>query len=65
VKITAKELMHLEDYLTMEQTCGQNLSLYANQVQDEQSKTMLQQMVQKSQGNYQRLIQRISDQNMQ
>jgi len=57
--------MHLEDYLTMEQTCGNNLSFYVNQVQDEQSKTMLQQMVQKSQGNYQRLVQRISNQKMQ
>lgn len=65
MKITAKELMHLEDYLTMEQTCGNNLSFYVNQVQDEQSKTMLQQMVQKSQGNYQRLVQRISNQKMQ
>jgi len=65
LKITAKELMHLEDYLTMEQTCGNNLSFYVNQVQDEQSKTMLQQMVQKSQGNYQRLVQRISNQKMQ
>mgnify|MGYP001270299289 CR=1 FL=1 len=65
MKITAKELMHLEDYLTMEQACSNNLNFYANQIQDQQSKTMLQQMAQRSQGNYQRLVQRFSGQNMQ
>lgn len=65
MSLTAKELMHLEDYLTLEKSCEKTLNFYANQIQDQQTKIMLQQMTQKSQGNFQRMIKHVSDQNLQ
>jgi ferritin-like metal-binding protein YciE len=65
MQLTAKELMHLEDYLVMEQTCGKNLNFYSNQIQDQQLKSALQQMAQKSQGNFQRMVKHLNDQKLQ
>ena len=57
--------MHLDDYLTLEKNCEKTLNFYANQLQDQQMKSMLQQMVQKSQGNFQRMIKHVGGQNLQ
>lgn len=65
MNLTAKELMHLEDYLTLEQSREKTLTFYANQIQDQQIKTILQQMTQKSQGNFQRMVKFVSGQNLQ
>jgi hypothetical protein len=51
--------------LTIEKTCEKNLNFYANQIQDQQTKSMLQQMAQKSQGNFQRIVKHLSGQNLQ
>lgn len=65
MNLTAKELMHLEDYLTLEQGCGKTLNFYASQAQDQQMKTVLQQMSQKSQDNFQRMVKYIGGQGQQ
>lgn len=54
MNLTAKELMHLEDYLTSENSREKTLTFYVEQIEDQQIKTMLQQMAQKSKGNFQR-----------
>lgn len=51
--MSAKELMHLEDFLTMEETCVKTLNHFANELQDSQAKQLLQQMAQKNQQNMQ------------
>ena len=63
--LTAKELMYLEDYLNLELSWEKTLDFYANQIQDQQTKNMLQQMKQKSQGNFQRMFKHIGGQNLQ
>lgn len=65
MNLTAKELMHLEDYLTLEKSCEKTLNFYGNQIQDQQIKTMLQQMTQKSQGNFQRMVKYIDSEKLQ
>lgn len=65
LNFTAKELMHLEDYLALEKSREKTLTFYAEQIQDQQIKTMLQQMTQKSQGNFQRMVKHVSGQNLQ
>ncbi|EGO63888.1 hypothetical protein [Acetonema longum] len=51
--LTAKELMHLEDFLSMEQCCGNLMNHFASSMQDTQGKQLLQQIGQKSQQNFQ------------
>lgn len=51
--LSAKELMQLEDFLTIEQSCVKALNFFANQTQDSQAKQLLQQMAQKNQQNFQ------------
>ncbi len=65
MNLTAKELMHLEDYLTLEKIREKTLTFYAEQINDQQVKTMLQQMTQKSQGNFQRMAKYVSSHNLQ
>ena len=51
--LSSKELMQLEDYLTIEQSCIKTLNHFASQLQDTQAKQLLQQMAQKNQQNFQ------------
>lgn len=51
--LSAKELMQLEDFLTMEQCNIKTLNQFANQLQDSQSKQLFQQMAQKNQQHVQ------------
>jgi rubrerythrin len=51
--LSAKELMQLEDFLTMEQSNIKTLNQFANQLQDSQSKQLFQQMAQKNQQHVQ------------
>jgi 23S rRNA maturation-related 3'-5' exoribonuclease YhaM len=65
LNLTAKELMHLEDYLTSEKSREKTLTFYVEQIEDQQIKTILQQMTQKSKGNFQRMAKYVSGQNLQ
>ncbi|VBB05949.1 Hypothetical protein LUCI_1160 [Lucifera butyrica] len=51
--LTAKELLQLEDFLTMEQTSVKTLNFLANTIQDNQGKQLFQQMAQKNQQHFQ------------
>ena len=53
--LTAKELMHLEDFLGMEQCCGNLMNHFSSSMQDTQGKQLLQQIGQKSQQNFQNM----------
>lgn len=64
--LSAKELMHLEDFLTIEQSCVKTLNHFANQLQDNQAKQLLQQMAQRNQQNFQTISKHLSSgQNLQ
>lgn len=64
--LSSKELMHLEDFLTMEQTSVKTLNHFANELQDSQGKQLLQQMAQKNQQNFQTVSKHLSaGQNLQ
>ncbi len=64
--LSAKELMHLEDFLTMEQTCAKTLNYFSNQLQDNQGKQLLQQMAQRNQQSFQTISKHLnSGQNLQ
>lgn len=64
--LSAKELMHLEDFLTIEQSCVKSLNFFANQTQDSQAKQLLQQMAQKNQQNFQNISKHLNaGQNLQ
>jgi len=66
VVLSAKELMHLEDFLTIEQSCVKSLNFFANQTQDSQAKQLLQQMAQKNQQNFQNISKHLNaGQNLQ
>lgn len=51
--LSSKELMHLEDFLGMEQASVKMLGYFASSAQDGQTKQLLQQMAQKNQQNFQ------------
>ncbi len=51
--LSSKELLHLEDFLGMEQSCVRTLNHLAGVCQDSQTKQLLQQMAQKNQQHYQ------------
>lgn len=63
--LTAKELMHLEDYLALEKSMEKTLNFYAAQLQDQQVKSTLQQIAQKSQSNFQRMFKHLGGQELQ
>ncbi|WP_371373891.1 ferritin-like domain-containing protein [Sporomusa aerivorans] len=64
--LTSKELMHLEDFLGMEQCCAKTMSYLASNVQDAQVKQMFQQFSQKSQQNFQTMSKHLNaGQNLQ
>lgn len=65
MNLTAKELMHLADYLALEKGCAKSLQFYGGQSQDQQLKTMLAQMAQKSQANFQRMANYVRPANKQ
>ena len=51
--LSSKELMQLEDFLSMEQNCTKTMNYFASSVQDAQSKQLFQQVAQKSQQHLQ------------
>ncbi len=51
--LTVKELMHVEDILGMEQCAVNTFNYFANQVQNQQSKKLLQQIAQQNQQHFQ------------
>lgn len=53
--LTAKELMQLEDFLTVEQTSVKLFNHFSSEVQDSQTKQLLQQFMQKNQQHFQTL----------
>lgn len=53
MNLSDKELMHLEDFLTIEQSSVKTLNHLANMTQDQQLKQTLQQMAQKCQQDWQ------------
>ena len=64
--ISAKELMHLEDFLGYEQTAVKTLNYFASSAQDSQSKQLFQQMAQKKQQHFQTLSKHLNvGQNLQ
>ena len=64
--LSSKELMHLEDFLNMEQTNVKAFNHFANSMQDSQGKQLLQQMAQKNQQNFQTMKKHLSaGQNLQ
>ena len=66
VMLTSKELMHLEDVLTMQDSCVKTCNQFANMAQDAQCKQLLQQMAQKDQQHMNTLKRHLSSgQNLQ
>lgn len=64
--LTSKELLQLEDFLTMEQSCVKTFNHFASELQDNQAKQLLQQLAQKSQQNLQTISKHLSaGQNLQ
>lgn len=53
--LSTKELMQLEDFLTMEDTCVKVMNHFSSSMQDTQGKQLLQQISQKSQQNFQNM----------
>jgi rubrerythrin len=51
--LSQKELMQVEDFLTMEQSTIKALNQFATMVQDSQTKQLFQQMAQKNQQHFQ------------
>lgn len=58
--LSDKELLQLEDFLNMEQSCVKTLNHLANSIQDSQSKQLFQQMAQKNQQNFQTISKHLS-----
>lgn len=58
--LTSKELMQLEDFLNMEQTCVKSLNYFASQVQNSESKQLFQQMAQKNQQHFNTMSKHLS-----
>jgi hypothetical protein len=64
--LSSKELMHLEDFLSMEQNCTKTMGYFASSVQDAQSKQLFQQLSQKSQQHLQTMSKHLNaGQNLQ
>lgn len=60
VSLSSKELMHLEDFLTTEQSSVKTLNHFANMSQDQQLKQSLQQLAQKCQQDFQLMSKHLS-----
>lgn len=58
--LTSKELMQLEDFLNMEQTCVKSLNYFASHVQNSESKQLFQQMAQKNQQHFNTMSKHLS-----
>lgn len=58
--LTAKELMHLEDFLGLEQASVNTMNYFANQIQCQQSKQLFQQIAKKNQQNFQTISKHLS-----
>jgi len=58
--LTAKELSHLEDFLTMQQTWIKTLYFFANQVEDQKVKQILQDMAQRNQSQFQAIAKNLN-----
>lgn len=58
--LSSKELMQLEDFLNMEQTCVKSLNYFASQVQNSESKQLFQQMAQKNQQHFNTMSKHLS-----
>jgi rubrerythrin len=58
--LSSKELMQIEDFLDMEQTCVKTLNYFANNIQCAQSKQLFQQMAQKNQQHFQTISKHLS-----
>ncbi|MDF2570264.1 MAG: hypothetical protein K0R55_1868 [Sporomusa sp.] len=64
--LSSKELMHLEDFLGMEQSCAKTMNFLASNVQDTQAKQLFQQLGQKSQQHFQTMSKHLNaGQNLQ
>ncbi len=64
--LSSKELMHLEDFLGMEQTCANTMNYFAGNVQDTQIKQVFQQIAQKNQQHFQTMSKHLNaGQNLQ
>ncbi len=64
--LTSKELLHLEDFLGMEQSCAKTMNYLAGNAQDAQVKQLFQQFSQKSQQNFQTMSKHLNaGQNLQ
>lgn len=64
--LSSKELMHLEDFLSMEQTCAKTMNYFASNVQDTQIKQVFQQIAQKNQQHFQTMSKHLNaGQNLQ
>ncbi len=64
--LSSKELMHLEDFLGMEQNCAKTMNFFASNVQDAQTKQLFQQLAQKSQQHFQTISKHLNaGQNLQ
>ncbi|TWH45953.1 ferritin-like domain-containing protein [Sporomusa sp. KB1] len=64
--LSSKELMHLEDFLSMEQNCTKTMNYFASSVQDTQTKQLFQQASQKSQQHLQTMSKHLNaGQNLQ
>lgn len=51
--LSDKELLHMEDYLDMGQTCVKTMNYFAANIKDAQAKQIFQQIAQKSQQHFQ------------
>lgn len=58
--LSSKELMNLEDFLSMHQTAVKTLNHFANEMQDTQARQMLQQMATKHQQHVQTISKHLS-----
>lgn len=58
--LSNKELLHLEDLLTMEQTWIKMLYNFANQLQDQQAKQVLQQIAERNLTQFQALAKNLN-----
>ena len=58
--LTSKELMHLEAFLTMHESCASTFNHFAREVQNQQGKQLLQQIAQQHQQHVQMVSKHLS-----
>lgn len=59
--MTSKELMHVEDFLSMTQNCAKTFQHLASEMQDSSAKQMLQQLAQKQQQHVQTISKHLTN----